>query len=237
MPADAPRYVSLVPTQMRRLMADAASAAALAAFDAVLVGGAPSTATLPDNAVATYGMTETCGGCVYDGLPLDGVRVGTLGDRLMIAAPTLADGYADGDTSAFVRRDAERWFLTSDAGRIANGIVTVLGRADDVIITGGHKVHPVVVERALTARPDIADAVVVPVDDPEWGQAVVALIVVDGAAVPTQAQVRAELPVEPYERPRAVYAVDAVPRKDSGKIDRVAASTLARAAANVEESP
>ena len=230
------RYVSLVPTQVRRLLADARGADALATFDAVLVGGAAPGMALPAGAVETYGMTETCGGCVYDGAPLDGVDVRVDDDgRVLLAGPMLADGYADGDDSAFVRRDGHRWLRTGDLGAWDGSRLVIAGRADDVIITGGVNVHPAAVERALLALPDIADAVVVGVPDPEWGQ-VVAALVVTGPDVPVDAaDVRAALPVSRAERPRIVLAVDAVPRTDAGKIDRSAARTLAARAA--KEAP
>src|SRR5690554_3522727 len=111
------RYVSLVPTQVRRLVSDPAGAAALATYDAVLVGGAAPGMNLPANAIETYGMTETSGGCVYNGAPLSGVdvRVGADG-RIELAGPMVADGYADGDNSAFVTHAGKRWFRTSDVG-------------------------------------------------------------------------------------------------------------------------
>ncbi|WP_084105169.1 AMP-binding protein [Demequina sp. NBRC 110056] len=231
------RYVSLVPTQVRRLLADARGADALAGFDAVLVGGAPPGMTLPSNAVETYGMTETCGGCVYDGVPLDGVGVGVDGDgRIVLAGPTLAAGYADGDDSAFVDRERERWFRTSDLGRWDGERLTVLGRADDVIITGGFNVHPAAVERALLSHAGIADAVVVGVPDGEWGERVAALVV--AATAPGEVEdavAAASASVPAHERPRFVLAVDAVPRTAAGKIDRSTARAIAARAA--EEAP
>ncbi|WP_084038687.1 AMP-binding protein [Demequina sp. NBRC 110053] len=237
-----PRYVSLVPTQVRRLLADPRGADALAGFDAVLVGGAPPGMALPPNAVETYGMTETCGGCVYDGTPLPGTKVAVGGDgRIRLGGPTLAAGYADGDDRAFETRDDERWFLTSDLGSWDGAALAVHGRADDVIITGGLNVHPTAVERALLASPEIADAVVTSVPDREWGERVAALVVLaregaTGATADAAGQVAgAAQGLGAHERPRFVLAVDAIPRTAAGKIDRSAARAIAASAA--KEAP
>ena len=230
------RYVSLVPTQVRRLLASPQGADALAGFDAVLVGGAPPGMALPANAVETYGMTETCGGCVYDGLPLAGTGVGTEGDgRIVLAGPTLADGYADGDDGAFVASGGERWFRTSDLGAWDGERLTVHGRADDVIISGGHNVHPATVERALMALPSIADAVVVGVADDEWGERVAALVVPSGDDAPGADALRAALDLPRQALPRLILTTDHLPRTDAGKIDRSTARAIVASA--IEEAP
>lgn len=225
------RYVSLVPTQLRRLQADPAGSDALESFDAVLVGGAAMLGgeTLA-NVVTTYGMTETAGGCVYNGMPLDGVGI-DVGDngRIALAGPMLADGYADGDTSAWVTRAGTRWLLTNDAGELRDGKLEVWGRLDDVIVTGGLKVHPAAVERELTALAMVRDAVVVPAVDLEWGQRVVAIVeVVEGMALPSVADLRTTLgaSLAPHELPRDVLSVERLPRLAHGKIDRRAAQRL-----------
>lgn len=228
-----PRYTSLVPTQVVRLAATRRGRTALASFDAVLVGGAP----LPDlglNAplISTYGATETCGGCVYDGVPLDGVRVRTDAEgRIDIAGPTLAEGYADGDNSAFTSDDdGERWFRTSDVGEF-DGALRVDGRADDVIITGGLKVHPARVERALEQVTGIETAAVAGVPDPEWGQRVVAWVTTASAAALSIGQARAELAdrLAAHELPKEILEVSSLPRVAGGKIDRTAMRALALA--------
>ena len=223
--AEPRRHVSLVPTQLRRLLASPTGRDALAGFDAVLVGGAALPEPDPPAAVVrTYGMSETCGGCVYDGMPLDGVevRVGADG-RIRIAGPTLADGYADGRNEAFVVEDGHRWFVTSDVGELRDGRLRVLGRADHVINTGGVKVHPQRIELALERAGAVA-AAVVGVPDPEWGERVVALVEgpVDDAAL------ESALAVLPrYERPRSIVRVARIPRTPGGKMDRPAARALA----------
>ncbi|OLT43322.1 hypothetical protein BJF86_00490 [Serinicoccus sp. CNJ-927] len=163
------RYASLVPTQLRRALAAERGARALRQLDAVLVGGAASDPGLLDAArdagvrvVTTYGMSETCGGCVYDGTPLPGVEVDVDGEgRIRLGGPILADGYPEDPVltqGRFVSDATGRWFVTDDRGAYRNGRLTVLGRVDDVVVTGGHKVEPRDVETALRALPQVLDA-------------------------------------------------------------------------------
>ncbi len=236
LPVGVPHYTSLVPTQLRRIV-DAGGAAldALAGFDAVLIGGAPLDPELRAAAtvagariVSTYGMTETSGGCVYDGIPLAGVYVDAPLGELRIGGDVIAVGYhaAPHDTQeSFV----DGWFLTRDAGQVDdNGVVSVTGRTDDVIISGGVKVVAGAVEQALRERADIADAAVLGRPDPEWGQTVIAVVVpVDGASIELdalRAYVAARLGTA--AAPREVITVPALPRLHSGKLDRVAATLL-----------
>lgn len=182
------RYVSLVPTQLTRMLTSPGDVAALRRFDSVLVGGAAVEQSLRRAAadagvrvVATYGMSETCGGCVYDGVPLDGVELSLGGDgTVRIAGPVLFDGY-DGQPgeTALVRQG--RWFLTSDLGRLdPDGRLQVLGRADDVIVSGAVKVPGAAVARRLREHPWVGEVEVVATPDPEWGQRVVAVVVARG---------------------------------------------------------
>ncbi|MGD9527218.1 AMP-binding protein [Pseudonocardia sp.] len=194
-----PRCTSLVPTQLLRLLDDGGPAlTALRGFSAVLVGGAALDPPLRARAeaagvplVATYGMTETSGGCVYDGVPLDGVRIGLVDERgspddaqgptgrITVAGATLASGYL-GDPAATAAAFADGRFRTGDLGRWgSDGRLEVLGRADDVIVTGGENVAPAAVERILAAQPGVRAACVVGVPDVEWGQVVVAAVVRD----------------------------------------------------------
>ena len=233
------RCTSLVPTQLARII-DAGGAAldALRGYSAVLVGGAALAPQLHERAVAagvqvvtTYGMSETAGGCVYDGHPLDGVRVELEPDgRIRLGGPTLADGYlGDPDLTAAVFVDG--WFRTGDLGRWREGRLDVLGRADDVIVTGGEKVAPASVERVLIAQDGVATACVVGVPDAEWGQVVAAAVVPEGAgtfspgfAERLQAAVRAELGRAAV--PRVLRAVPRIPLHGIGKPDRVATARL-----------
>lgn len=221
------RYVSVVPTQLRRLVE---AGAVLARFDAMLVGGADLDAGLRASAervgariVHTYGMTETCGGVVYDGAPFPDVDVRVREDgRIVVGGPTLFRRYrADADATATAFDDARR-FVTSDLGRIgADGRLEVLGRADDAITTGGETVMPIAVEAVLAAHPAVDEVAVVGRPDPEWGEHVVAVVVARGAP-PTledlRAHARGSLP--PWAAPRELVLVEALPRTISGKIRR-----------------
>jgi O-succinylbenzoic acid--CoA ligase len=231
------RYTAVVPTQLVRLLADAAGTDALRVFDAVLVGGAATPAPLLARAraagvrlVTTYGMTETCGGCVYDGRPLRGVDVATDPDgRVLLTGPVLADGYrgpAAPTAAAFPSRDGRRWFATSDAGTISHRRLVLHGRLDDVLVTGGRKVAPSAVEAVLATLPGVREALVVGVPDEEWGQAVVALVV---GEPPAPALVRAAVAdrLGPSAAPRRVLTVPQLPMHGIGKPDRAAAADLA----------
>ena len=119
--------------------------------------------------VTTYGMSETAGGCVYDGVPLDGVQVRLDADGgIRLGGPTLASGYL-GRPELTAAAFADGWFRTGDHGRWRRGRLEVLGRLDDMIITGGEKVAPAAVERVLLAQPGVRAACVVGLPDPEWG--------------------------------------------------------------------
>lgn len=256
--AGLPALTSLVPTQLTRIVTgatgdDARARALLKRFASVLVGGA---ATSPDVLArargqriavrTTYGSSETAGGCVYDRRPLPGVTLSVTdpdeagAGRLRIASPTLALGYlteaggTDGDV--FAGGDV-RSFLTSDLAELGEGgELTVLGRADDVIITGGRKVLPQDVERAidrsLMLRGLVRDAVVVGVPDPEWGQRVEALVTLEEGVDPLEASalVRSALrttEVPAHMIPKQVHVVAELPRLGIGKVDRAAARRLA----------
>ncbi len=243
------RYTALVPTQLVRLLADDAGRQALAAFDAVLVGGAGTPPTLLGEArehgvavVTTYGMSETAGGCVYGGRPLPCSRVRADGDgRLLLGGSTLAAGYLgrpDLSATAFTTgEDGIRWFRTDDVGHVdGTGRWHVDGRLDDVVTTGGLKVAPRLVEDAVAARvPGVRDVVVVGVADPEWGEAVAAVVVLgDRASVPTLADVRDALrsTLPGHALPRRLLTVDAIPVRGPGKPDRAAIRALLAAGPN-----
>jgi len=269
-PRGSRRYASLVPTQLHRLVAaaDAGEGAgldALCALDAVLLGGAATPGPLLARAraagarvVTTYGMTETCGGCVYDGVPLDGVRARLVEGRgeaagvVELSGPVLADGYL-GDpaaTAAAFRTgpDGTRWFRTSDLGRVAGASgasadapattlsagdgrrLEVLGRADDVVVTGGVNVAPAAVEDVVAHVEGVGEVCVVGVPDAEWGQAVVAVVTVVGP-VPDDllATVRRRVAdrLGRAAAPRRVLVVADLPRRGPGKVDRAAVARLA----------
>jgi O-succinylbenzoic acid--CoA ligase len=182
-------------------------------------------------AVTTYGMSETCGGCVYDGVPLDGVTVRAGADgRLRISGPVLMNRYhgrPDLTAAALVAdpTNESMEFVTSDLGHVADGRVVIRGRADDVINTGGHKVVPGEVAAALSDFPGIREVVVVGRPDPEWGERVTAVVVPADPAKPPglellRTHVRARLPR--YACPSEVVLTEAIPVLPSGKPDLAA---------------
>ena len=228
------RYTALVPTQLRRLLDASAD---LTPYDAILLGGAAAPAPLVERAtdagarlVLSYGMSETCGGCVYDGEPLDGVDVALDAERrVTIAGPVLFAGYrlrpeltatkvTDG---RFVTSDLGRW---DDAGRLE-----VVGRTDDVIVSGGTNVSASLVERVLGGHPSVHACAVVGRPDEQWGERVVAVVQTDSReAVPTLDELRsfAAGELEPAALPKELVVLGMLPVLPSGKPDRAAVRTL-----------
>ena len=230
------RYASLVPTQLFRL-AEEGRLADLAALDAVLLGGAAMPPDLLDQArsagvrvVRTYGMSETCGGCVYDGLPLDGVRIRVDDEgQVLLGGPVLFDGYADVDSTAAVLRDG--WFSTSDLGELdTDGRLRVLGRRDDVVISGGINISLPAVTEALRRHEGVRDVAAVGVPDDEWGTRVVAYLVPDDAVCLDGLrldEVRDTVEAAGLPRtwaPREIVLLDTLPLLAGGKVDRQALS-------------
>lgn len=224
------RYTSLVASQLGKALTDPAATAALARLDAVLLGGGPApqpvlaaAAAAGITVVRTYGMSETAGGCVYDGVPLDGVRMRIAADgRVVIGGATLAKGYRNPtDPDPFAEPG---WFYTDDVGAVDEaGVLQILGRVDDAISTGGLTVLPQLVEAALASHPAVADCAVFGVADDRLGQRVVAAVVAaDGCAAPTLDALRAHLAgsLEATAAPRELHLLDALPRRGIGKLDR-----------------
>ena len=240
MAADAPRYVSLVPTQVRRLLDCGAD---LTGFDAVLVGAAALPAAMRQQClergwrlVEAYGMTETCGGVVYDGVPLDGVDVSVTDDgRVVIGGPTVFRGYRlrpDLTSAALV----DGRHLTQDLGRFdEQGCLRLLGRIDDVVVTGGVTVAASHVERVLGEHPSVAACAVVGVADADWGERVVAVVQpASWRSPPTLGQLRdfAAGRLDRAELPRELVTVGMLPVLDSGKPDKEAVRSLVAARAS-----
>ncbi len=229
--SELPHYGALVPTQLQRLLDDGAGVEALWALDAVLVGGAAVSAALLDRArdagvtvVRTYGMTETCGGCVYDGVPLPGVDVAIDADgRVRIAGAVLFDGYLDASQPAVT----DGWFTTSDIGRQVDGVLHVDGRADNVIVTGGVNVPAEAVERAMLESAGIDEAIVVGVPDDQWGEQVVAMVTAAEAIEVDDMRAALAGVLPATWLPRDVVTLEALPMLDSGKPDRAAVRRLA----------
>lgn len=221
-------YISLVPTQLVRGLADPRTTERLAAYDAILLGGAAATPDLLARArecgvhvVTSYGSSETAGGCVYDGVPLDGVTVdlrpapdrpGTT--RVAITGDVVFSGYRlRPDLTADVLDG--RTLLTRDRAEIEDGRLRILGRIDDVVISGGVNVDLAAVERALHEVDPHGVALGVP--DPEWGTRVIVAITTGHSL----ADVRAGLStLEAPARPRGLLRQDPLPLTPTGKIDR-----------------
>jgi len=225
------RCTSLVPTQLRRVLAAGGAAVeALASYDAVLLGGAAAPPALLAHAraagvrvVPTYGMSETSGGCVYDGVPLPGVRAGLDEGRITLAGPVVARGYRLRPDLTAVSFAGDT-YRTEDLGRLEDGRLSVLGRADDVVVTGGENVPPAAVEAALAEHPAVADVAVLGVPDPEWGARVVAVVVLRPGAALALEEARDHVAgrVSRVAAPRELRVVQALPLLPSGKPDRAA---------------
>jgi o-succinylbenzoate---CoA ligase len=224
------RYASLVAAQLARALVDPAACAALAELDAILIGGGPTPLRVAERAaeanislVRTYGMSETAGGCVYDGAPLDGVRVRVDVDgRIALGGVTLAKGYRNPPQHDPFAEPG--WFLTDDVGVLdSSGTLRVLGRTDDAISTGGLTVFPQLVENALSSHPRVVDCAVFGVPDDRLGQRVVAAVVAaDGYTVPTLEELRTHVKtlLDPTAAPRELHIVEELPRRGIGKLDR-----------------
>lgn len=230
--ATGPRYTAMVPTQLTRLLDEGGRGlAALRAFDRVIIGAAATPAELAERAatdgvriIAAYGMSETASGCVYDGVSLAGATVRLADDRIEIAGPMLAHGYRR-DPALTAECFHDGWFRTGDTGRFDGDRLVVLGRADDLINTGGVKVAPALVERVLAAQPGVRAACVVGLPDPRWGEAVVAVVVpIDPAAPPVPAAladaVRGQIGRTAVPK-RFEFATE-LPLRGPGKVDRAA---------------
>jgi o-succinylbenzoate---CoA ligase len=236
--------VSLVPAMLRRLLAAGDEAAR---FRRVLLGGGPIPPDLAEEAadrrvglVRTYGLTETFGGMVHDGHPLDGAELqvgasptggpaagargsGVAEGEILVRGPMLFRRYrGEPDRTAAVLRDG--WLRTGDLGRLGpGGRLAVLGRGDDLVISGGVNVHPDEVEAVLAGHPGVAEAAVSGRPDPEWGRRVVAFVVPrDPARPPTLAELRAftRERLAAAKAPRELVLVPALPRSPSGKLLR-----------------
>jgi O-succinylbenzoic acid--CoA ligase len=227
------RYISLVPAQLDRALRRGDVTEALASFSAVLVGGGPASPGLVERAISagirvviTYGMSETCGGCVCDGEPLQGVAVELASEgRIMIRSSTLFTGYRlrpDLTSETLV----EGRLRTQDRGCWEAGKLVVLGRMDDIVITGGHKVDLADVEQSVQrwAAARGVHVAVLGIHDPVWGTRIIAVSDSPGSLEDLQAAVRESLPA--YATPRELIYLDQLPRLASGKPDRIAIRSM-----------
>ncbi len=230
------RYTSLVPAQLARLFDDSEAVAALTRFDAVLVGGQAMPARLAARAlelevsvVRTYGSSETAGGCVYEGVPIGNTIVEIVDGRVELSGSVLAEGYLADDArtaATFVERDSHRWYRTDDTGMLASGVLTVTGRLDDVIISGGVKVSLAEVEAHVRALPGLADAVVVGAESAQWGEVPVVVTTREVSLAALRESVSQALGAA--SAPARVVVVDDIPILSTGKPDRLGLATLVR---------
>lgn len=243
MTADA-RFVSLVPVQLARLLEvavdDATLLNVLRRFDGMLVGGQALPAALRERALAagvrvtrTYGSSETCGGCVYDGVPIGTARARLADGQLELGGPMLAEGYLcdpERTDAAFRDADGTRWYRTGDLGTVADdGTVSVLGRADNVIISGGEKVLLDAVERVVRELPGFEEAVVVGAASAQWGQVPVVVTVGEASARLAELRTHVAAQLGRAAAPARVVTVTVLPQLASGKPDRVAIGRLGTA--------
>lgn len=234
-PAAPRRYTSLVPVQLARVLDDPRATRVLAGFDAVLVGGQATPAPLRRRAVdagvrvvTTYGASETSGGCVYDGVPFGTVRAEVVDGELVLSGPMLAEGYLGDDArtaATFVERDGLRWYRTGDAAEVTDGLVRVLGRLDDVVISGGEKVSLGQVERLVRELPGQDAAVVTRRSSGEWGE--VPVVVTSRPLDLDAVRDHVGAVLGRAARPADVLVVDPLPMLASGKPDRRAIGFLA----------
>ncbi len=224
--------LSLVPTTLRRLLDRGSEPPG--SLRAVLLGGAAAEPALIARArsagwpvLPTYGMSETCAQVCTQrlgdlcpagvGPPLPGISVRIEQGQIEVSGPTLMIGYLDADPLP------AQWYRTGDLGRIdERGHLHVLGRVGARIITGGENVDPVEVELALVAHPEVVEAVVVGAPDAQWGEAVVACVVTRGTVADEELRRHLSARLADYKLPKRVERVRALPRLDSGKVDRAA---------------
>ncbi|MCF8540804.1 MAG: AMP-binding protein [Aurantimicrobium sp.] len=241
-------YMSVVPVQLGRIVEhvehDPAALAIVCRLSAILVGGQRTSPSLLTRAralglpvVTTYGATETAGGCVYDGLPLNDVKIHIRPDgRIEVGGSILATEFI-GDSvmtaQRFSEADGVRWYLSDDIGEFREGSLTVQGRNDRVLISGGIKVNLELVEEVTESIRECAYAVAVSLADQEWGERVGLVVELDpeetsadprSLAELIKAIVRDELGVA--ATPREVRLVEQLPRLSSGKPDRLVCAAL-----------
>jgi O-succinylbenzoic acid--CoA ligase len=212
-PSRGATHVAVVRTQLARHD--------LSGFATVLLGGGRPPTPRPDNVVTTWGMTETGSGIVYDGYALAGVDVASVDGELIVRTPTLFSAYRDAPRPQVTGPDGRQdWFPTGDAGDVVEGRVSVRGRLGFVISTGGEKLWPEDLEGVLATIDGVRDVAVTGVDDPEWGQRVVALVVSDGSRLDDAIAAAADERIGPWAKPKEIRYVAAIPRTGNGKIRR-----------------
>jgi O-succinylbenzoic acid--CoA ligase len=233
------RFTSLVPAQLARLVAvaeeDFSVLEQLRRFDRMLIGGQASSPELVARALElglnitrTYGSSETSGGCVYDGVPIGTAQARVVDGQVELAGPMLAEGYL-GDpertAAAFHEADGHRWYRTGDTGEVVDGVLTVTGRLDGILISGGVKVSLERIEGVLRSVAGLADAVAVRAASIEWGE--VAVVFSTGTARLEDLRAVATAALGRASAPAAFIHLDELPALSSGKPDRVTLGELA----------
>ena len=229
-------FTSIVPTQLfRALSSEPDLLSLLQNCNAVLVGGAALSDELRDQAksqglriIETYGMTETNGGCIYDGKPLNGVEVKLNSDGLIqISGATIATTYLN-QVEQWNSNFDGTWFTTSDLGRMDNGTLKVLGRTDDVIVSGGENISLPLIESTLKRGFAKLECAAFSKNDLEWGQALFLAVV--GTPIDNENEIRNYLENElgEYAKPKGFIYIDSIPKTSLGKVDRPKLKELAR---------
>ncbi len=226
--AQAPCWASVVPTMVRRLVAEEPNLEGLS----LLVGGGALEPALRVDAerrgatiVETYGLTETTGGIAYDGRLLAGTRARLdATDMIELRGPTVMDGYRHDPQATAEAFTIDGWLRTGDVGSIADdGTLAVEGRADDAIRSGGERIWPDEVEAVVRDHPKVADAAVAGRPDPEWGRHVAAWVVphrIDEPPTLEELRAFAKERLASFKVPREVFLVAELPRTTSGKLRR-----------------
>jgi len=218
---DGATHASLVATALSRIDASL--------FRTILLGGSSAPDNLPSNVIATYGMTETGGGVVYNGQPLDNVEIKIVDGEIFLRCPMLMRAYRDDQTISIT----DGWYATGDIGEIdENGKLSVRGRQSDMIITGGENVWPSVVEYSLTSHPLVNQVVVRGMPDTTWGQRVVAYVVLNDAAQTPEVKLLSDLrehvkqTLPAFCAPQQIVVLAEIPRTSLGKVDVQALPSL-----------
>jgi O-succinylbenzoic acid--CoA ligase len=235
------RYVSLVPAQLTRLLDTPEALHVLRRFDRILVGGQSTPEPVRKRAAKrgialtlTYGSSETSGGCVYDGKPIGNTAVRVVDGQIELSGRVLAEGYLDENyqlddarsAGSFIAEHGQHWYRTGDAGTVVDGVLTVSGRLDDVIISGGLKVSLAAIEQAVRALPGQSDAVVVSSPNERWGE--VPVVVTTHELALSELRERMSALLGPAAGPHRVVVVSDIPLLSSGKPDRRAILRLAQ---------
>ena len=198
-------------------------------FRTILLGGSSAPDNLPSNVIATYGMTETGGGVVYNGQPLDNVEIKIVDGEIYLRCPMLMRAYRDDQTLSI----EDGWYATGDIGEMDdNSKLSVHGRRSDMIITGGENVWPSTVENSLTSHPIVNQVVVRGMPDTTWGQRVVAYVVLNDSSQASEVKLLSDLrdyvkqTLPAFCAPQQIVVLAEIPRTSLGKVDVQALHSL-----------